>query len=158
MTGTNPSESLDAEGIPDLEDLPPGMDIDLAEEADMAPREYPVAAGTDPAYATTATEEATPESLAERVAREEPDAGADELGVGGGAVGTERRGLEIDDGPAVVGSASAGTGPKVMDDAVPVDDIHVPPLTDEVVASGQGSAGGPDLGYGADEELEVERG
>jgi hypothetical protein len=33
----------------------------------------------------------------------------------------------------------------------------MPPLTDEVVASGQGSAGGADLGQGADEELQVER-
>ncbi|HEX3565002.1 MAG TPA: hypothetical protein VHU17_06495 [Acidimicrobiales bacterium] len=157
MTDTNPSESFDAEGIPDLEDQPPGIDIDLAEEATMAPREYPVAAGTDPAYATTATEEATPETVADRVAREEPDVGADELGVGGGAAGTERRSLEVDDGPTVVGSASAGTGPEAMDEAIPVDDIQVPPLTDEVATSGPRSTGGPDLGYGADEELEVER-
>jgi hypothetical protein len=63
-----------------------------------------------------------------------------------------------DDGPTVVGSASVGAGPDVMAEAFPVDDIDVPPLTDEVVASGHGSAGGPDLGSGADEDLEVERG
>jgi hypothetical protein len=110
MTDTNPSESLDAEGIPDLEDQPPGIDIDLAEEAVMAPREYPMAAGTDPAYARTATEEATPETLADRAAREEADVGADELGVGSGAVGTERLSLEVDDARTVIGSASAGAG------------------------------------------------
>jgi hypothetical protein len=158
MTDTNPSESLVAEGMPDIEDQPPGMDIDLAEEAQMAPREYPVAAGSDPAYATTAAEERAPETLAERVARENPDVGAEELGVGGGAAGTERRSLEVDDGPTVVGAFSADAGPEVLAEAIPVDDIDVPPLVDEVAASVPTPTGGPDLGYASDEELEIDSG
>jgi hypothetical protein len=115
-----------------------------------------VAAGSDPAYATTAAEERKPETLAERVTREEPDVGAEELGVGGGAAGTEERSLEVDDGPTVVGAFSADAGPEVLAEAIPVDDIDVPPLADQVAASVQISPGGPDLGYAADEELEVD--
>lgn len=76
MTDTNPRNSMEAEGIPDTEnDAPPGRDVELHEEGNMAPRDYPVAAGDDPAYAVTAAEEGTQESVAERADRELPDFG-----------------------------------------------------------------------------------
>ncbi|MDP9404184.1 MAG: hypothetical protein M3P85_12855 [Actinomycetota bacterium] len=74
MTDTNPRESLDAEGIPDS-DFPPGRDIETEEETIMAPRDHPIAAGGDPAYAVTAAEERARESVAERADRELPDFG-----------------------------------------------------------------------------------
>jgi hypothetical protein len=75
MPNTNPGESLDAEGIPDIESAPPGKDIETSDEGMMAPRDHPIAAGVDPAYATTASEERVGESVAARAAREEPDFG-----------------------------------------------------------------------------------
>ena len=75
MSNTNPEESLDAEGIPDTESAPPGKDVETSDEGMMAPRDHPIAAGADPAYATTAAEERTPESVAARARREEPDFG-----------------------------------------------------------------------------------
>jgi hypothetical protein len=68
-------QSLDAEGIPEVYDAPPGRDIETDEEAFMVPRDYPVAAGDDPAYAVTAAEDRDRETVAERAAREEPDVG-----------------------------------------------------------------------------------
>src|SRR3954469_17884829 len=75
MPDTNPSEDLDAEGIPDLEEAPPGIDVELNEEGVMAPRDYSVAAGSDPAYSVTAAEERAGESVADRARRENPDFG-----------------------------------------------------------------------------------
>ncbi len=51
----------------------------------MAPRDYPIAAGDDPAYAVTAAEERQQETVAERAAREQPDlaAGLDDGTLGG---------------------------------------------------------------------------
>lgn len=90
MRDTNPDESLDAEGLPDIEDRPPGITVETDQEGMVAPRDYPIAAGGDPAYPTTAAEQRTPESVADRARREIPDVGADELGVGGGVAGSER--------------------------------------------------------------------
>jgi len=91
MRNTNPDESPDAEGLPDLEGHPPGMDVELDQESMMVPRDHPVAAGDDPAYPTTAAEERLPEGVVERAARENPDFGAEELGVGGGIQGARAR-------------------------------------------------------------------
>lgn len=88
MRKTNPAESMGAEGLPELEDHPPGMDIELDQESMTVPRDHPIAAGDDPAYATTAAEERTPEGVADRAARENPDFGASELGVGGSVQGS----------------------------------------------------------------------
>lgn len=85
MTDTNPQESMDAEGIPET-DLPPGRDIEIEEDTMMAPRDHPIAAGGDPAYAVTAAEELTPESVADRADRELPDFG-EPGGPGGGDLG-----------------------------------------------------------------------
>lgn len=87
MKNSNPGESMDAEGLPELEGRPPGIDAELEQEAMMVPRDHPIAVGDDPAYPTTRAEERRPEGVAERAARENPDAGAEELGVGGGVQG-----------------------------------------------------------------------
>lgn len=87
MENSNPAESMDAEGLPELDDHPPGIDADLDEESVMVPRDHPVAAGADPAYAVTAAEESTPESVSDRARRESRDVGAEELGVGGSVQG-----------------------------------------------------------------------
>lgn len=76
MRDSNPNESLDAEGIPgDLFDSPPGIDVETDSEGVMAPRNYSIAAGSDPAYAVTAAENERPESVAARAARELPEVG-----------------------------------------------------------------------------------
>src|SRR4051794_22502985 len=80
MPDTNPDESLDAEGIPDLEESPPGYDVDLNEEGMMAPRDYSIAAGSDPAYPVTPAEERSPESVADRARRENPEVGTGDFG------------------------------------------------------------------------------
>lgn len=77
MRDPNPDESLDAEGVPgDLFDQPPGIDVETEGEGIVAPRDHSIAAGSDPAYPVTANENARPESVAERAAREAPEAGA----------------------------------------------------------------------------------
>src|SRR5579875_1951831 len=88
---SNPGESMDAEGLPELEDHPPGIDVDLDQETLMVPRDHPIAVGDDPAYPTTAAEERTGEGVADRAERENPDFGAQELGVGGGVQGRKAR-------------------------------------------------------------------
>lgn len=90
MRKTNPRESMDAEGLPELEDRPPGIDVELEQEGMMAPRDHPIAAGDDPAYPTTAAEDRSVEGVAEWAARENPDFGAAELSVGGGVQGSHR--------------------------------------------------------------------
>ncbi len=89
MKNTNPGESMDAEGLPELEDRPPGIDVELDQESMMVPRDHAIAAGDDPAYPTTQAEERTVEGVAQRAARENPDFGAEELGVGGGVQGSQ---------------------------------------------------------------------
>ena len=88
MRNINPGESMDAEGLPELERRPPGIDVETEQEAIMVPRDHPVAVGDDPAYPTTLAEERAGEGVAERAARENPDAGAAELDVGGGVQGS----------------------------------------------------------------------
>lgn len=111
MRNTNPGESMDAEGLPELEDRPPGIDVELEQEGMMAPRDHPLAVGDDPAYPTTAAEDRAVEGVAERAARENPDFGSEELGVGGSvqgahAVGTDEAGNETTI-PADPGAARA---------------------------------------------------
>jgi len=89
MSAYEPDQSLDAEGIPDMYDAPPGRDVETNEESFMAPRDYPIAAGEDPAYAVTASEERQQETVAERASRELPDvaaAGLDEEASLGGSL------------------------------------------------------------------------
>ncbi|HET9061138.1 MAG TPA: hypothetical protein VFN61_14565 [Acidimicrobiales bacterium] len=61
----------DAEGMPDLEQQPPGIDAETAEEGSFPAREHPLGADQ---WGTTAREQLVGEPLAERVAREEPEA------------------------------------------------------------------------------------
>lgn len=94
MKNTNPGESMDAEGLPELEDRPPGIDVELDQESLMVPRDYPVAVGDDPAYPTTHSESRRSEGVAERAERENPDVGAREMSVGGGVPGA--RAVRVD--------------------------------------------------------------
>lgn len=95
MSDRDPDQSLEAEGIPETFDAPPGRDVETNEEASMAPRDYPIAAGQDPAYPVTAAEDRVQETVAERAEREEPDLGEVELadgGLGGGGLDGEDEG------------------------------------------------------------------
>lgn len=94
MKNTNPGESMDAEGLPTLEDRPPGIDVELDQDAIMVPRDHPVAAGDDPAYPVTPAEDRSVEGVAERAERENPDIGAEELDVGGGVQGAHAVGVD----------------------------------------------------------------
>jgi hypothetical protein len=87
----NPYEAADREGLPDaVQDLPPGKDIETAEEARMMPRDHSLASGSDPAYPVTAQEQRRPETPGDRKAREEPDFGEprDAAGDIGGVFGS----------------------------------------------------------------------
>jgi len=128
MTEFNRQESAEAEGMPAIEDHPPGIDVETDQEGFMVPRDAPIAAGGDPAYPVTAAGQRNPESLLERVRREIPDVGASEMGVGGG-VGTDEQDGRLDeqdeaanDGTYVVGAFSAGTGADLTSEALPVID------------------------------------
>jgi hypothetical protein len=71
MERPDPSGDLDAEGIPDLEDPPPGLqDTGGDYEALTPPRDYPLAADE---YGTTAREQRIEEPLDVRRRREVPD-------------------------------------------------------------------------------------
>ncbi len=62
---------LEDEGIPELDDPPPGMETTGGDyEADPVPRDHPIAA-TD--FGTTAAEELAGEPIADSVRREVPD-------------------------------------------------------------------------------------
>lgn len=66
----SPWTDWDAEGVPDLEDQPPGIDAETAEEGSFPPRDEPLGANE---WGTTAREELAGEPLDERVKREIPD-------------------------------------------------------------------------------------
>lgn len=106
MTDTNPAESMDAEGLPVVEEQPPGIDVELEQEGMMVPRDHPVAVGTDPAYPVTEAEQRLPEGVAERADREEPDFGEAPTGVPAQVLG----------GPTdeVVGAISSHAAPDVV--------------------------------------------
>lgn len=87
MRNSNTGESMDAEGVPVLEDRPPGIDVELDQDSMMVPRDHPVAVGDDPAYPTTPAEDRSVEGVAERAERENPDFGAEDMAVGGGVQG-----------------------------------------------------------------------
>lgn len=95
MKNTNPGESMDAEGLPEIEDRPPGIDVELDQESTMVPRDHPTAVGDDPAYPTTPAEDRAIEGVAERAERENPDFGAEEMGIGGGVQGAHA--VQVDD-------------------------------------------------------------
>jgi hypothetical protein len=61
----------EAEGIPVVDEQPPGVDADTALEGELPPRDHPL--GVEE-RGVTAAEQAVPETLEERVARERPDA------------------------------------------------------------------------------------
>ena len=74
---SNDDLDLEAEGIPAIEDPPPGLEDDYNQsEGMMPPRDYPVGAEE---FGITGEEERLREPLADRVLREEPDVMADTL-------------------------------------------------------------------------------
>lgn len=60
----------EAEGIPVVDEQPPGVDADTASEGGLPPRDHPL--GVEE-RGVTAAEAAVPETLEERIARERPD-------------------------------------------------------------------------------------
>jgi hypothetical protein len=138
MRNTNPAESMEAEGLPELEDHPPGMDIELDQESMTVPRDHPIAAGDDPAYATTAAEERAPAGVAARAARENPDVGASELGVGGGvqgshAVAADDAGQIVRLGDGISGDDGLAEPPEdAADLAAEEAAVHVRPDVDDL--------------------------
>ena len=74
--------ALDEEGLPELEEQPPGKILSGdTHEGLVPPRDYPQAVDD---HGTTPGEEARGETLAQRVAREEPEPGAGVPGSDGG--------------------------------------------------------------------------
>lgn len=77
---TNPTSDdneLEADGVPDLFEAPPGQDVELEQEGMIAPGDQ---AGASVDYGTTAREERIDEPIAERVRREQRDFGSGDLG------------------------------------------------------------------------------
>lgn len=60
----------DAEGATPVEDLPPGIDAETAQEGSFPPRDEPLGSLE---WGTTQREQLIGEPLAERASREEPD-------------------------------------------------------------------------------------
>ena len=60
----------EAEGIPPLEDQPPGIDAETASEGRFPPRDEPIAVNESE---VTPAGERVPETVAKRAARERPD-------------------------------------------------------------------------------------
>lgn len=118
-TDTNPQESLDAEGLAGTEEMAPGIDIELAEEAEMAPRDHAIAAGDDPAYAVTQAEQRRPEGVAQRASRELPEVGASDAGARHGEAAPYRR-------ARVLGMDSSGAGRAAARQAVDADEPSPP--------------------------------
>lgn len=136
MPDTNPREDLDAEGVPPTEERAPGMDIELDQESEMAPRDQPLAAGGGSGYPVTEAEQRRGEGVAERAARETPGVGAatrppaaDEQPVGelDEVDEAEDAGGEA---AGVVGAAGNVVTPGALSEAVDVDD-PLPPEDDE---------------------------
>jgi hypothetical protein len=65
-----PITDIEAEGMPEVDEQPPGVDDETAVEAVVPPWDAPMAAG---GYGTTAAEQLRGESFADRTRREQPD-------------------------------------------------------------------------------------
>jgi hypothetical protein len=157
VSDTNPREDLDAEGIPDIEDHPPGIDVETDGEGMIAPRDHAIAAGDDPAYPVTAAEQRVPEGLTDRADREIPDVGVEELNVGGSAPDTGGADDDYDgadSGETIIGLTSAGPA---ADPSTAVASIEEPLLepADEATATAAPVGAqlvGPDSDDGTDVE------
>jgi hypothetical protein len=158
MPDTNAHENLDAEGTSEIEDRAPGMDVELDEESTMAPRDYPIAAGDDPAYPVTAAEERRRESVAERAARESPDGGADPPGeaVDEWGEALDHAGDPVEDaggGSYVLGALGNAVSPdKVREQAIDADPLPPPAEKDSVANEPEV----PLLGSNAEEGLDAD--
>jgi hypothetical protein len=106
MSTTNSDDNdLEADGIPDLFEAPPGQDVETDSEGMMAPGDEPNASVD---YGTTSREERTDEPLAQRVRREEPEVGLGDLGAGD----------EAPEAPRLVAEDIDVNMPDLEDDAV----------------------------------------
>jgi hypothetical protein len=70
-------DDQEEEGLPQLDDPPPGQDLDTDQSAPSVPHDRPLGV-TD--WGTTAAEERIDEPLYRRVRREEPEVGEDDAG------------------------------------------------------------------------------
>jgi hypothetical protein len=125
----------------------------------MAPRDYPIAAGDDPAYPVTAAEERTGESLGDRAARESPDGGADPPGEAVDEWGEplDEVGEPVEDaggGSYVLGALGNAVSPeKVREEAIDADDPLPSPADEDRVAD---EPGVPLLDPDAEERLDAD--
>ena len=130
-----PASELEDEGIPDLDEAPPGRAGAMDESEYVAPPRDHATAVED--YGTTAAEEATPESVADRAAREEPEVGVNPDGSYDDSLATDR---------------PVGLGQLVDRDATGVEDAQLDEdLLDVTSEATAVELGGADGGYGAEE-------
>lgn len=91
---SDPSD-IEAEGIPPLDDAPPGLDDEYNQiEGMMPPREEPVGADE---FGITPEEERQQEPLAERALREEPDVAAGDRDTVGRLIEADRGVVDVDE-------------------------------------------------------------
>lgn len=112
---------LEAEGIPAIEDAPPGMDDAYNQvEGMMPPRDHPMGAEE---FGITQDEQRTDEPLAERVRREEPETmPADDAGVGR-LVEPDQGVAGLDDEPTnIAGDSADSAGMSAEESAVHITD------------------------------------
>lgn len=108
---------LEAEGLPELDTQPPGFGAELELEGMIPPRDHPMAVEDR----VTPAEQARPETLAERVDREQP--GGDESADTAGRLVDPSDGLAEDgDGQAVGAVAADRHGLSAEEQAVHVVD------------------------------------
>ncbi|MBW3669224.1 MAG: hypothetical protein KY443_08430 [Actinobacteria bacterium] len=112
---------LEAEGIPAIEDAPPGLDDAYNQvEGMMPPRDHPVGAEE---FGITPEEERMDEPLADRVRREEPETmPGDDTGVGR-LVEPDQGVAGLDDEPTnIAGDSADNDGMSAEESAVHITD------------------------------------
>jgi Family of unknown function (DUF5709) len=102
-----PQIDPEAEGIPAIEDNPPGIDGDNDIEGMFPPGDSPV--GVDE-WGTTAREERLDEPLADRVRREQPDVEPGDPGDLGRIVEPDQGMIDFDTEERVIGTMTADDG------------------------------------------------
>jgi hypothetical protein len=113
MSNVNNTDDLEAEGIPPLEDTV------NQDEGLMAPRDYPVAVDD---YGVTANEQRTPETLQDRLAREEPDVFMGDEDTVGRLVEPDAGGLFDDEATAIAIETEDDAGESAEEAAMHITD------------------------------------
>ena len=112
MRGKDPDwTDREAEGLPETEDQPPGVDAESAEEGSFPPRDRPLGAEE---WGTTPGEVARGESVEQRAARERPD-----------VVGRDERPMRVADPSTTDGDVETedpASGPSAEEEAVRIDE------------------------------------